>query len=76
MKRFAVQVAQRSCIGARSRNEDRLAVEHYGGYWCLALSDGAGGHDDGAARLSTGATSRSCCSMRTTPCWRDSASAR
>jgi len=48
MKRFAVQVAQRSCIGARSRNEDRLAVEHYGGYWCLALSDGAGGHDDGA----------------------------
>lgn len=48
MKRFAVQVAQRSCIGARSRNEDCLAVEHCGGYWCLALSDGAGGHDDGA----------------------------
>jgi PPM family protein phosphatase len=48
MKRFAVQVAQRSCIGARSRNEDCLAVENCGGHWCLVLSDGAGGHDDGA----------------------------
>jgi PPM family protein phosphatase len=48
VKRFAVQVAQRSCIGARSRNEDCLAVEHRDGYWCLVLSDGAGGHDDGA----------------------------
>ena len=48
MKPLALQVAQRSCIGARSRNEDCLAVEHRGGYWCLVLSDGAGGHDDGA----------------------------
>jgi len=48
MNPFAVQVAQRSCIGARSRNEDCLAIEHRGGYWCLVLSDGAGGHDDGA----------------------------
>jgi serine/threonine protein phosphatase PrpC len=48
-----VQVAQRSCIGARSRNEDCLAVEHQRGNWCLVLSDGAGGHGDGAraARL-------------------------
>lgn len=53
MKHFAVQVARRSCIGARSRNEDCLAVEHRDGHWCLVLSDGAGGHDDGerAARL-------------------------
>jgi len=48
VKRFTVQVAQRSCIGARWRNEDCLAVEHRDGYWCLVLSDGAGGHDDGA----------------------------
>jgi len=48
VKRLTVQVAQRSCIGARSRNEDCLAVEHRDGYWCLVLSDGAGGHDDGA----------------------------
>jgi len=46
--RLTVQVAQRSCIGARSRNEDCLAVEHRDGYWCLVLSDGAGGHQDGA----------------------------
>jgi serine/threonine protein phosphatase PrpC len=48
MKPFAVQVAQRSCIGSRSRNEDFLAIEHLRGNWCLALSDGAGGHGDGA----------------------------
>jgi len=48
VKRLIVQVAQRSCIGARARNEDCLAVEHRDGYWCLVLSDGAGGHDDGA----------------------------
>ena len=48
MKRLTVQVAQRSCIGARARNEDCLAVEHRDGHWCLVLSDGAGGHDDGA----------------------------
>jgi len=53
MKAFAVQVAQRTCIGSRSRNEDCLAVEHHRGHWCLVLSDGAGGHGDGAraARL-------------------------
>ncbi len=48
MKPFAVQVAQRTCIGSRSRNEDFLAIEHLRGSWCLVLSDGAGGHDDGA----------------------------
>jgi serine/threonine protein phosphatase PrpC len=48
MKRFAVQVAQRSCIGSRSRNEDFIAIEHLRDYWCLVLSDGAGGHGDGA----------------------------
>ena len=45
---FEVQVAQRTCIGARSNNEDRLAVERHNGYWCLVLSDGAGGHTNGA----------------------------
>jgi serine/threonine protein phosphatase PrpC len=48
MKPFAVQVAQRTCIGSRSRNEDFLAIEHHRGCWCLVLSDGAGGHGDGA----------------------------
>jgi len=43
-----VRVAQRSFIGARSGNEDSLAVEECGGKWCLVLSDGAGGHSDGA----------------------------
>jgi hypothetical protein len=28
MKPFAVQVAQRTCIGSRSRNEDFIAIEH------------------------------------------------
>jgi PPM family protein phosphatase len=48
MKSFAVRVAQRTCIGARLRNEDCLAVEERNGHWCLVLSDGAGGHSDGA----------------------------
>jgi PPM family protein phosphatase len=48
MKPFAVQVAQRTCIGARSRNEDCIAAEHHRGHWCLVLSDGAGGHSEGA----------------------------
>jgi serine/threonine protein phosphatase PrpC len=50
---LAVQVAQRTCIGARARNEDRVAVEQHQDLWCLVLSDGAGGHGDGehAARL-------------------------
>jgi PPM family protein phosphatase len=45
---FALQVAQRTCIGARSRNEDCIAVEHQRDHWCLVLSDGAGGHSGGA----------------------------
>jgi PPM family protein phosphatase len=48
MKPFAVQVAQRTCIGSRSRNEDFIAIEHLRGHWCFVLSDGAGGHGDGA----------------------------
>jgi serine/threonine protein phosphatase PrpC len=48
VKAFQVQVAQRSCVGSRSRNEDCLAVERQSGHWCLVLSDGAGGHGDGA----------------------------
>ena len=41
MKTFAVQVAQRTCIGSRTQNEDCIAVEHLQGHWCLVLSDGA-----------------------------------
>jgi serine/threonine protein phosphatase PrpC len=53
MKSLAVQVAHRTCIGSRARNEDCIAVEHIQGYWCLVLSDGAGGHGGGerAAQL-------------------------
>ena len=48
MTSFAVQVAQRTCTGSRSRNEDCIAVDHQGPHWCLVLSDGAGGHGHGA----------------------------
>jgi serine/threonine protein phosphatase PrpC len=53
MKSLALQIAQRTGIGSRSRNEDCLAVEHFSGQWCLVLSDGAGGHGNGrlAAQL-------------------------
>lgn len=56
MRAFEVQVAQRSCVGSRSRNEDCIAIEQLRGFWCLVLSDGAGGHDDGAraAQLAVG----------------------
>jgi len=43
-----VLVSQRSFVGSRSRNEDCIGVEQSGGHWCLVLSDGAGGHSDGA----------------------------
>jgi len=45
---LSVRIAQRSCTGAREHNEDRLGVECTRGHWCLVLSDGAGGHRDGA----------------------------
>jgi len=48
VRRVALQIAQRSCIGARSRNEDCLAIEQQREHWCLVLSDGAGGHGHGA----------------------------
>ncbi len=48
MSALPVRIAHRSCIGARSGNEDHLAVAQQPGYWCLVLSDGAGGHSDGA----------------------------
>jgi serine/threonine protein phosphatase PrpC len=53
VKSCVVQVAQRSYIGARSVNEDCLAVLQDRGFWCLVLSDGAGGHGNGevAAQL-------------------------
>jgi serine/threonine protein phosphatase PrpC len=48
MKPVAVRVAAQTYAGSRAENEDRLAVEQCGQYWCLVLSDGVGGHDDGA----------------------------
>jgi serine/threonine protein phosphatase PrpC len=53
VKSFVVQVALRSHIGSRPVNEDCLAVREERGFWCLVLSDGAGGHGNGevAARL-------------------------
>ena len=45
---LSVRVSQRSCTGARERNEDCVGVEHIGRHWCMVLSDGAGGHRDGA----------------------------
>ena len=48
MSALAVSVSQRSCIGSRARNEDCVGVEQDRGHWCLVLSDGAGGHCDGA----------------------------
>jgi serine/threonine protein phosphatase PrpC len=53
MKSFVVEVALRSHIGSRPVNEDCMAVRQERGFWCLVLSDGAGGHGNGevAARL-------------------------
>jgi serine/threonine protein phosphatase PrpC len=53
MKPWAVRVAERTCIGARACNEDRIGVEQIQGVWCLVLADGAGGHGEGgrAAQL-------------------------
>ena len=45
---LAVRISQRSCTGARDHNEDCVGVEHLGRHWCMVLSDGAGGHRDGA----------------------------
>jgi serine/threonine protein phosphatase PrpC len=47
VKSFVVQVAVRSYIGSRLVNEDCIAVREERGFWCLVLSDGAGGHGNG-----------------------------
>jgi PPM family protein phosphatase len=49
----AVLASHRSFVGARSRNEDCVGIEGVKGHWCLVVSDGAGGHQDGelASRL-------------------------
>lgn len=44
----AIHVSQRSCTGTREHNEDCVGVERAGSHWCMVLSDGAGGHRDGA----------------------------
>jgi serine/threonine protein phosphatase PrpC len=45
---LAVRISQRSYTGARDHNEDCVGVEHINRHWCMVLSDGAGGHRDGA----------------------------
>ncbi len=45
---LSVRISQRSCTGSRDHNEDCVGVEHVGHHWCMVLSDGAGGHRDGA----------------------------
>jgi len=45
---LAVHTAQRSCTGSRDENEDCVGIEHVGPHWCMVVSDGAGGHRDGA----------------------------
>jgi len=45
---LSVSAAQRSCVGTRNQNEDCVGVDRLGPHWCLVLSDGAGGHRDGA----------------------------
>lgn len=48
MRPLALQLAQRTYIGRRACNEDCVAVERQRQHWCLVLSDGAGGHGEGA----------------------------
>lgn len=45
---FSISTVERSFAGGREYNEDCVAVERVGPRWCLVLSDGAGGHADGA----------------------------
>ena len=46
---FSIATVERSFAGGREYNEDCTAVEQSdGGYTCLVLSDGAGGHAGGA----------------------------
>jgi len=44
----AVRISQRSYTGSRDHNEDCVGVERVGQHWCMVVSDGAGGHSDGA----------------------------
>lgn len=43
-----VEIASRSLVGARERNEDELRAGQRDGIAWAVLADGAGGHDDGA----------------------------
>lgn len=45
---LTIRIASRSVVGARVRNEDDLRVGQRDGMAFAALSDGAGGHKDGA----------------------------
>lgn len=45
---FSIATAERTFAGGREFNEDCIAVEETGRHLCLVLSDGAGGHADGA----------------------------
>lgn len=63
---IVVQAAQRSCIGARTYNEDCIAVEQLRNHWCMVVCDGAGGHGDGA-RAAQLAVERICSGFRGRP---------
>lgn len=45
---LAIQLASRSEVGGRTRNEDHLQHGEFDGGWYAALADGAGGHSNGA----------------------------
>jgi hypothetical protein len=52
--------AGRAAVGCRLAGPQRgcLAVERQGAFWCLVLSDGAGGHAAGGARRAAGRRTR------------------
>lgn len=48
MTMLPIQIASRSEVGGRSRNEDHVLHGELPGGWYALLADGAGGHSDGA----------------------------
>ncbi|HEY0856427.1 MAG TPA: protein phosphatase 2C domain-containing protein [Albitalea sp.] len=48
MTTLPIQIASRSEVGGRSRNEDHVLHGEVPGGWYALLADGAGGHSDGA----------------------------
>jgi len=63
---LSIAAVARSFAGGRDYNEDFAAVERADGAWCLVLSDGAGGHADGALAART-AVEKICQGFRARP---------